>query len=326
MQLISYQDTQIALGSQCSLVLVGDFSQQSADRIFAALWLYIYKFEQRFSRFLEKSELSLINKNSGKPHYASKQMIQLCMRSLDLSQQTEGLHNPFILPALIKTGYAHNSLVMHRDDPLPEYHGTRIAKPTELRVSLSESTVTIPSDTSLDFGGIGKGYLADMLADEPAIKKLTGYWFSIGGDVAGAGTDESGNPWRVRIQNAHQKEQTLTFEITQQDTFHIATSGTIEKTGLINGKPWHHIIDPRTGKTAVSDTLLATVSARSTAEADVLATSAIILSSKKALPFLRRQGALSALMQLRDRTIMGFGDIYDQYIESRLEATRSVSQ
>lgn len=311
MQLVSYKDSKLALGSRCTLVLCGPFNQNQANHIFDALWLSIYRFERRFSRFLPESELTHINQQAGKWTRISSHMHSILARSLELSKATHGCHNPFILPALIRAGYASNSLKSYKQDELPHNKGTRVAHPQEMK--LEDTRVYIPEDTALDLGGLGKGFLADILASEPTIKQQKGFWFSIGGDIAGGGQDELREPWKLRIQNAHDNEHTLAITTELNHDFHIATSGTITRRWTDDkGRAWHHIIDPQTEKPVSSDVLLATVASNSTALSDVLATTAIILGAEKALTKLRSMGAESVLLQSVSGQRVGYGFLAEQ--------------
>ena len=81
----------------------------------------------------------------------------------------------------------------------------------------------------------------------------------------------------------------------------------------INEKTYHHIIDPRTYKPANTNVLLATVNAKSTLLADVLASCAVILGSDKAIKKLRSMGADGLIMQLDDGNAVGFGEIFNTF-------------
>jgi thiamine biosynthesis lipoprotein len=79
----------------------------------------------------------------------------------------------------------------------------------------------------------------------------------------------------------------------------IATSGTsVHRWRLADGHETHHLIDPRTGRSAETDVVQATVVAPSAREAEMLAKTAVILGSQAALGFLTRSAARTAILLL----------------------------
>ena len=60
-----FTDTKLALGCDTTLTIVTKTTSQEVSRIFNMLWLEIFKFEKKFSRFLPDSELSKFNRNAG---------------------------------------------------------------------------------------------------------------------------------------------------------------------------------------------------------------------------------------------------------------------
>lgn len=311
MQLEQFSETKLALGCDTTLTIV---TSSDPELIFAKLWHHIFMFEKRFSRFLPSSELSIFNVNAGKESVISKEFKSILQSSYKMSELTEGLHNPFVLPALHRYGY-HNSFVgKYSKDYQPFRGAERVASYEELKIR--NSFAQIPEDSALDLGGCGKGYLADEIAKIAKSMNIQGFWFSVGGDIVSGGVDESGEPWELLVQNAKNAEETLDIpKITMaKNGYSAATSGTIIRKGKTNKLSWHHIIDPRTHKPADTDVLLATVAAKSTIEADVLATSAVILGSTKALDWLKTR-AISAILQLdeaSDYKIIGFGHLWEK--------------
>lgn len=292
----AHHQSKLALGSDTTIVLVSDLPSTFVDDLFVQIWLKIFTFERQFSRFLPSSELSMFNKNAGIAMPISTEFSRLLLTAKLMSQKTNGLYNPFILPALQKAGYYKSFVNKYGQDQVDDYSHRAVATIDKLHVA--ELEATIPANTALDLGGIGKGYLADQLANIPELSKIHGYWISLGGDVIGGGLNEAGQQWRVDIQNAQDSNKTLktVFE-PETNTFSIATSGTITRRDDSAKKPWHHIIDPITLRPAETDVLLATVVAKSAVEADVFASCAVILGSGKAPEFLKAQGIESYMLQ-----------------------------
>lgn len=104
------------------------------------------------------------------------------------------------------------------------------------------STVFI-SDPSvqLDVGAIAKGW-ATQRASENAPKGLL---ISVGGNVCATGPkDEKGTPWVIGIQNPDGGDDFLHTLYVEDGS--VVTSGDYQRTYMVDGKFYHHIIDPQT--------------------------------------------------------------------------------
>lgn len=289
-----YQEA-VALGSKTGISLVSDVASAQIETLYRELWKTIFLFERQFSRFLPGSELSAFNRNAGTKQVVSPEFHELLIAARDISHDTSGLYNPFILPALQASGYVRSRVPGHEQDVVDDHSHKAVT--TIDRLEIGDDWARIPYGTALDLGGCGKGYLADLLRRKlPNI--VTGYWLSFGGDIAVGGQDDHGQPWTITIQLADSPAKSV-GALTISAACGIATSGTTVHHGEKAGKTWHHLIDPRTRQPAETDVLLATVCDQSALRADVLASCAVILGSKQGISFLKQQGVSAAVLQCR---------------------------
>ena len=93
----------------------------------------------------------------------------------------------------------------------------------------------------LDVGAIAKGWATQQVAQNaPA-----GLLISVGGNVCATGPkDENGTPWVVGIQNVDGSEDYLHTLYVSDGC--VVTSGDYQRTYMVDGKLYHHIIDPNT--------------------------------------------------------------------------------
>lgn len=312
MRLNRYEQTKAALGGSLSIGAIGEWGADEARRLYESLWLAIFKFEKRFSRFIESSEISFINRRAGLETPISEEMLAFLTRARSASEATEGLYNPFILPALQRSGYLKSAVAEYSNDDAPDYTSRLVFSPSDLE--LSKARVTIPHHSALDAGGIGKGYLADQIGQMLREYDAAGYWIDVSGDIATFGRDENGEHFRVAIQD------TDDFIICPDMQLGVATSGTrirhdAEKNGLS-----HHIIDPRTGKSAATDISLATVIADDTTTADILASCAIIVGADDAPKWLRAHGANAWRLLTKSGIIQSSASFIHSQIQKEVHA------
>lgn len=262
----------------------GTMRCKGAD-IIRALWQAIFAFERRFSRFIPDSELSSFNQAAGLRTPISPEFRSILVAARDYGELTDGLSNPFILPALQRAGYTKSRVAAYQDDPVHDYSKLSVVSVDHLEIG--DTWATIPYGTAIDLGGCGKGYLGDLVADTLVPDWVSGFWFSFGGDVVGEGGNETGQAWQVALPDSPQAMQTT------GERFAVATSATT----VIGGTSWHHLIDPRTGKPSTSDLHMVSLLAPRGIQADVLASCAIIIGSVQAVPFLKSRGVLAAYAQ-----------------------------
>jgi thiamine biosynthesis lipoprotein len=296
--MLTHHQQRIALGSPIDLTIVTSAGEHAADEIFRKLWLRIFEFERRFSRFLPASELSVFNRSAGMKVVISQEFYEILTKSLEMSMLTNGLYNPFILPALQTAGYVHSMVAAHRKDAVDDFSNRTVVRAD--RLHLDGNQASIPYGTAIDLGGIGKGYIGDILAlmlDEQ--KDIDGYWLSLGGDVVAGGCDQTGDPWHIQVEDTGAAEFSIAgVAVPSKRSRHaVATSSSLRRSGKKEGRSWHHIIDPRTNQPSNSDVVTASVQAESLCLADILASCAVILGSGEATVFCKERGATGVLLQ-----------------------------
>ena len=104
------------------------------------------------------------------------------------------------------------------------------------------STVYISDpEVRLDVGAVAKGWAAQQVAETAPMGML----ISVGGNVVATGPkDSSGTPWVVAIQNPDGGEEHLHTIYVSGGS--VVTSGDYQRTYQVDGKSYHHIIDPET--------------------------------------------------------------------------------
>ncbi len=257
-----------AMGTE--ILLVGpDVDLSKAGEVVEAVFT---REELRFSRFRPDSELSRVNASSGEWTKVSAPFEELVRLSLRHAKATDGLFDPTVLDAMLAIGYDRDF-----DEILAGARGAlRPPKPcgrwTEVRQKPGQ--VLLPDGVGLDFGGIAKGWTADIAADDAVATGLPWAIVSAGGDLKFAGNPP---PLEIGVEDPADHESLLTRLTLSEGA--LASSGTV---GRAWGDGLHHLIDPRTGVPATTDVIQATVWAPSGAEAEVRAKWALLQGSSVA--------------------------------------------
>lgn len=166
-------------------------------------------------------------------------------------------------------------------------------------VIIDEAASTVylsDSQTRLDVGAVAKGWAAQQVAEaSPA-----GLLISVGGNVCATGPkDSTGSPWVVGIQNPEGEDYLHTIYVTGGC---VVTSGDYQRTYMVDGRLYHHIIDP--------DTLYpsdywrsVTIVCADSGVADALSTALFLMPREEGQKLLDRYDAMALWV---DRS----GDVY----------------
>jgi FAD:protein FMN transferase len=132
-----------------------------------------------------------------------------------------------------------------------------------------------PGGVKFDFGAVAAGYAADKAIEVIAKSGITNALVNTGGEIRGIGDD-----WTIGIQ--HPRIGGLLLEKIKLHGKAVATSGDYKQYFEVNGKRYHHIINPKNGFPA-QDCQSVTVIANNNLTADALATGIFVLGPAKGL-------------------------------------------
>jgi thiamine biosynthesis lipoprotein len=160
--------------------------------------------------------------------------------------------------------------------------------------------VTLPTGTTLDFGGSAKGWAAHeamkrLQTEGPAL-------VNAGGDIAISGPCADGSPWPIGVTDPFQPGEEI--ERLFLNACGVATSGKDRRRWTRNGVLQHHIIDPATSQPAETDLLRVTVVAPDVMEAEAAAKAVFILGSRVGLEWIEARPRLAALFILDNGEIL----------------------
>ena len=303
MKNIIYMQSAQALGTKLELQIAAP-DKSSAEKLFIILWQKVENFQNKFSRFLTTSELTIFNSKAGKKVKVSKEFHDILKKTKELAIASDGLFNPFILPSLNRVGYI-TSFSSGGERLSTIDYSTRVLESSS-KLEIGKDWAKIPSNTAIDLGGIGKGYLADKLADTLDFMAMPEYCLSIGGDIIAKSSKT--NKQKIKIQSLVDPDRTVGQYISVDDKFAVATSGLSRHK---NNKTQYHLIDPRTGNLAKSKYQMCSVAASDTTTADVMASCVLIGGENFAKKILSKSIVKGILLQSKNERngvmLMGSG-------------------
>ena len=163
--------------------------------------------------------------------------------------------------------------------------------PGHRRVRLLGRELRLPAGVELDLGATAKAVAADRAAALVHDRLDVGVLVSLGGDIATAGP-APWEGWQVRIQDCDDAPAGISLPAGAA----VATSSTRSRRWRRGAVELHHVVDPRSGRSASTYWRSVTVVAGSCLAANAVSTASIV-RGREAQPWLRELGATARLVR-----------------------------
>ena len=248
------------------------------------------RIDQDMSPYIKTSELYKINQYAAeKPVKISQEMYDLIKRSFYFSDISHGAFD--ITFASIGYRYDYRKHIKPTDAQIKaslkeiNYH----------HIKLDPEHRTIRFDmpgVRIDLGGIAKGHAVDnsiTLLQRCGIKDAM---VTAGGDSRIIG-DHDGRPWMTGIKDPRNKKDSVVV-IPLVNTA-ISTSGDYERYFIKNGVRYHHILNPRTGK-SVHSTRSVTILGPDATTTDGLSTTIFVMGPKAGMALVEKLKDVDAVI------------------------------
>lgn len=243
-----------AMGSDAYVTTIGG-SPELVDRGAAI----VADLERRWSRFLPSSEISKLNDAPrGRPIIVSPVTFDLVVRMVEAWRRTEGAYDPTVLDAVVAAGYDRSFTALPSDrQDRPDPSSAPAPGCAGIELDAGMLAITLPAAVSLDPGGLGKGFAADLVASALLAQGARGVLADIGGDIRAAGEGPHHGDWVIDVEDPFEPSAPL-LHLAVTDVG-VATSSRRRRRWRIGGHEHHHLIDPRTGRSTQTDVVSATV-------------------------------------------------------------------
>ncbi len=241
-----------------------------------------------------------INENAGKePVKVDERVIELIDYSKEMYELTGGKIN-IAMGSLLGLWHDYREISLDNPDKaaIPEESMLVEASQHEdidsIVVDEENKTVFIKDpEVQIDIGAIGKGYATKIIANRLQEEGLKHGILSVGGDdvLIGNNPASENSYYKIAIQNPNleDKENPYSSVVSLKNTS-VVTSGDYQRYFMVDGKRYHHIIDP--------DTMYPSTKWRSVsvimddiARADTISTYLFILDLKEGQDFAKKIGA-----------------------------------
>jgi FAD:protein FMN transferase len=252
------------------------------------------------SRFRPDSELSRLNASAGALAHISGLFAELIAEALRAAELTDGDVDPTCGAALIAAGYDRDFSQVAGSEPAVASPSAAVPGWRSVRLDVQARTARLDNGATLDLGSTAKAWAADRCAGLISETLRTGVLLSLGGDIATGGLPPA-DGWHVKATDDHAAAADAPGQTVTITAGGLATSSTTVRAWDAEGGRMHHIIDPRTGRPAVSTWRTVTVAAATCADANIASTASIIRS--EAAPAWLTELGLPARLVAHDGTV-----------------------
>lgn len=238
----------------------------------------------------ENSEIYAVNHSGGTPVSLSSDTEKVLSFALDIAQKTNRALEPTIYPVLTAWGFTTESYQIPEQEKIKQ-----LLKSVDFqKVQIKNHSLALADGMQLDLGAVAKGYAGDEIANLLKNSGVTSAIINLGGNVQTIGTRPDGSKWRVGLKAPDADGHIGILEVSDCA---VITSGGYQKyfTGE-DGKQYHHIIDPATGRPAESGLISVTVIGKEGKLCDALSTALFVMGADKATAFWRENRGFEMIL------------------------------
>lgn len=284
------------MGTNIRVELWAD-SAPLGDKAVLGVMTEMERINQLMSPYIESSELSLLNRQAARSAtVVSQELFDLIATALELSKETDGAFDI----TFASVGYLYN----YRQNQKPtEQAILRLLDAINYRHvildSHQRSVYFANKNVKIDLGGIAKGHAVDNAL---GILKALGIQHALvtaGGDTGLLG-DRLGKPWMVGIRDPRNEDKQAV--ILPLADIALSTSGDYERYFEQDGQRYHHILSPRSGKSAYQVQSVSIIGPRSTLN-DALSTAVFVLGVQQGMDLLNRTPGYDGIIMDNQRKL-----------------------
>jgi thiamine biosynthesis lipoprotein len=265
------------------------------EKLFADAIAEIQRVEALMTTWRPDSEVSRINAAAGKqPVAVGQETFDIVKESVHASEMSSGAFD-------ITFESLHGLWKFDQDlDPHPPTDAQIKAKLPllnfhHIKLDAAARTVFLDKDgVKIGLGGIAKGYAVDKAAEVLLKGGLNGFYVQAGGDLYTHGKKPDGSDWIAGVRDPRSAESD-SFAMLPITDHAFSTAGDYERSYVIDGKRYHHIIDPRTGYPATASRSV-TIWAPTALLADEIDDAVFILGPEKGLALVESIDGVGAVI------------------------------
>jgi thiamine biosynthesis lipoprotein len=236
----------------------------------------------------------------GSVDYQSSEVVELFRTAHRIHQNSAGSFDITVAPLSELWGFRSGKHVVPSEDEIQIY----LRRTGMDKVHIKDNTLAVPENITLDWGGIAKGRGIDLAWRECKTMNISNGFINAGGDLICWGENPQEENWRIGVTHPRQDGFLGILHISNIGA---ATTGDYQRFFMSNGKRYHHILNPKTGRPA-NGKQSATVIGPETAVCDGLATALFVSEEPESI--LSHYPEYGAILVMDDGELIKLGKPY----------------
>ncbi len=249
------------------------------------------QYDTLFSKTDENSDIYKINTAAGAPVEVSADTLTLIKKGLYYCELSGGVFD-------ITIGSVSNLWDFKAEEPAvpsADAIAAALSNVNYKNIIIENNTVRLASPgTVLDVGAIAKGYIADRIRDyleESGVKHAV---IDLGGNILVLGTKTDGSKYNIGIQRPFDKTGSPMTSVKIENQS-VVTTGIYQRYFKLDGKIYHHVLNPATGLPCENSLYSVTIITDSSLTADALSTVCYLLGYEKGMKLVNQLDNVDAI-------------------------------
>jgi thiamine biosynthesis lipoprotein len=267
--------------------------EAGARALFGKAFDEIKRLESLLSEWRDDSDVGRLNKGNGEWVSVGPETLEVIQKGIIAGKLSDGTFDITfqVMGDIWKFGDA-------RDEKPKVPNKNDVQKKKKLvdyrKIEVEGDKVRLGKGQRVGLGGIAKGYIVDKVARLLRDGGLTAFLVQAGGDLYGSGKKADGSPWVSGIQDPRGGSGKF-FGVLELEDHAFSTAGDYARAYVVDGKRYHHIIDPRTGYPATACRSV-TIWAPDALTADTVDDAVFILGPEKGLTLVESLDGVGAVI------------------------------
>jgi thiamine biosynthesis lipoprotein len=267
------QRTQVLMGTFVSITL-DEKHQAEINHGFQLL----KEIENSLSSYKKTALIYRLNRH--KQVQADDYLLEALRKSQEMYKLSNGYFN-IAIGSITKKLYHFGE-----KETIPTKKSLQNAKVEIETLKIDNKIITISAETTLDLGGIGKGYAVDKLANYYREQNITKGIIALSGDI------QLLHPSTLYIESAS------SYPFVKLKTLHpnisVSTSGTYRR--YVKTQKHHHLINPKSKQQGKSFNSITLITKQDNTMIDAMATALGVMSEEEALAFLLKHPKIGYIL------------------------------
>ena len=288
-----FRQSQRLMGNTFEITVVAEDELWAKEKINNAI-TEIQRIEKLLTTFADSSQTNQINNNAGiRPVVVDREVFDLVKRSIRISEITDGAFD-ISYGSIDKSLWNFDKTMTSLPDPSFARSMVRLINYRNIILNDADCSVMLKEKgMRVGFGGIGKGYAAEMAKLLLQKEGVRSGIVNASGDMTTWGKQADGKPWTIGI--AHPDMANMPFSYLNITDMAIATSGNYEKFIMIGGKKYSHTINPKTGL-PVTGIKSVTIISPNAEIADAMATPVTIMGVRAGIDLINQVNHIECII------------------------------